>query len=53
MTEIALSHGFDGDVFRWRPDAAGRPTGVVTDIDPARFAEDWLTAVEVGQSLFR
>lgn len=51
VTEMALSHGFDGDVFRWRPDPAGRPTGVVTDIDPARFADDWLAAVEAGQSL--
>jgi purine nucleosidase len=53
VTEIALRHGFEGGVFRWRPDPAGRPTGVVTDLDPARFAEDWLTAVEAGQSLLR
>ena len=50
VTEIALSHGFETDVFRWRADDAGRPTGVVTHVDPARFCEDWLAAVEAGQS---
>jgi purine nucleosidase len=50
VREIALGHGLDGDVFSWKADPGGRPTGVVTDIDPPRFAEDWLTAVEAGQS---
>ena len=50
VTEMTLSHGFEGEVFRWRADDAGRPTGVVTDVDPARFCEDWLAAVEAGQS---
>jgi purine nucleosidase len=49
VTEIALSHAFEGDVFRWRPDPAGRPTGVVTDVDSEAFSEAWLTAVEAGQ----
>jgi purine nucleosidase len=49
VTEIALSHGFEGDVFRWRTDPAGRLTGVVTDVDPEAFSRDWLAAVEAGQ----
>jgi purine nucleosidase len=49
VTEIALSHGFEGDLFRWRADPAGRPTRVVTDVDPEAFSRDWLAAVEAGQ----
>jgi purine nucleosidase len=51
VTEIPLGHGFEGEVFSWKADPGGRPTGVVTDLDPARFAGDWLSAVEAGQSL--
>jgi inosine-uridine nucleoside N-ribohydrolase len=35
-----------GDVLRFQPDANGRPTRVVVDIDGAAFTEVWLAAVE-------
>jgi inosine-uridine nucleoside N-ribohydrolase len=50
VTEMLLSHGFDGAVFRWRQDEQGRRTGVVTDLDPAAFSRDWMAAVENAQS---
>jgi purine nucleosidase len=49
VTEIALSHELEGGVFRWRAAAGGRPTSVVTDVDPEAFSRDWLAAVEAGQ----
>jgi len=49
VAEVPLAHGFDGAVFRWRPDPSGMPTGIVTDLDPTAFSCDWMAAVENAQ----
>ena len=53
VTELALSHALEGDVFRWRAAPGGRPTRVVTGVDPEAFSRDWLAAVEAGQRRLR
>ena len=37
------------DGLRFKPDAAGRPTRVVVDLDGEAFAETWIDAVEAAQ----
>jgi hypothetical protein len=39
-----------GDVLRCRPDETGRRFAVVSTVDGAAFAEDWLRAVEAADS---
>jgi inosine-uridine nucleoside N-ribohydrolase len=38
----------DGDVLRFQPDAGGRLTRVVVDLDGADFSRTWLTAVDAA-----
>ena len=39
----------EGDLVRFRPGAAGRPTRVLADLDWGGFADHWLRAVEAAQ----
>lgn len=46
VEELRLRPIMRGDLLRFHPDPAGRPMGVVVDIDGAAFADTWLTAAE-------
>ncbi len=46
VEDMRLRVSMDGDLLRFEPDPAGRTTRVLVDVDGARFAETWLTAVE-------
>jgi inosine-uridine nucleoside N-ribohydrolase len=50
MEEMALEPVLEGDVLRFAPDARGRVTDVVVDIDADDFTERWFTAVEATSS---
>lgn len=47
--EQRLSPNLNGELFRWRPNQAGRRTRVLVDVDGERFSETWLAAVEAAQ----
>ena len=46
--EIGLAPVLEEKVLRFEPDARGRATNVVVDIDAADFEERWFAAVECG-----
>ncbi len=45
IEEMTIAVGYDGEVLRFRRHPDGRPTKVVTWVDGARFASDWLDVV--------
>jgi purine nucleosidase len=47
-TRLQLVH--QGELARFEPGAAGRPTRMLTHLDPAGFAGYWLNAAEAARS---
>ena len=45
IEEMAIAVGYEGDVLRFWPRRDGHPIKVVTSIDGARFASEWLDVV--------